>query len=497
MANVGFIHPEVKAQIASYELIRDCLASKRGKYLPQPNAEDQSDANTKRYQAYLTRAVFYNVAQRTLAGLVGQVFLRDPTVTVPKLLEPLTIDATGSGVSLDQLAQSATSYGVGYGRCGLYVDYPAVDLAPAEDNGEEVVAATTIAEIETGEVRPTIKVVAPWDGINYRVRRRGAKLILSLVVFREDAIVDDDGFETKKKDQWRVLRLDENDLYVIEIYRNKNGTAPDERYEPTDHAGNRLTEIPFTFVGAINNEPAPGYMPMYDLCSVNIAHYRNSADYEEAVYMLGQPTAWFGGLTEEWVKNVMGGTVALGSRSVIPLPANSSAGLLQVEANSMAKEAMDQKEAQMLALGAKLVEGSQVQRTATEADIDNISETSVLSSVAKNVGAAIKWALEKAALFVGADGQAIEYSLNTEFDLVNLSPDERRILLSEWQAGGIVTEEYRANLRRAGVATLDDNAFKSTAAAEDAERMAKAVSEAEAMATATGANDPNNQPPGA
>lgn len=496
MANVGFIHPEIKAQVASYELIRDCLAgeqtvkSKRGKYLPQPNAEDQSDANTKRYQAYLTRAVFYNVAQRTLAGLVGQVFLRDPTVTVPQLLEPVTIDATGSGVSLDQLAQSATSYGVAFGRCGLYVDYPAVDLTPVEADGEQVVAATTVAELETGEVRPTIKVVAPWDGINYRVKRRGAKLILSLVVFREDAIVDDDGFETKKKDQWRVLRLDENDQYVIEIYRNKNGTAPDERYEPTDHAGNRLTEIPFTFVGALNNEPAPGYMPMYDLCSVNIAHYRNSADYEEAVYMLGQPTAWFGGLTEEWVKNVMGGTVALGSRSVIPLPANSSAGLLQVEANTLAKEAMDQKEAQMLALGAKLVEGSQVQRTATEADIDNISETSVLSSVAKNVGAAIKWALEKAALFVGADGAAIAYDLNTEFDLVNLSPDERRILLSEWQAGGIVTEEYRDNLRRAGVATLDDASFKSVAAAEDAERMAKAVNEAEAMTAATGGNEP-------
>lgn len=495
MANVGFLHPEVKAQIASYELIRDCLAgeqtvkSKREKYLPKPNAEDTSDGNAKRYNAYLTRAVFYNVAQRTLAGLVGQVFLRDPTVEVPQLLEPVKIDATGSGVSLDQLAQDATSKGIAFGRCGLYVDYPAVAIVATEETGE-VVPGTTVAELETGEVRPTMKVVAPWDCINYRVRRRGARLVLSLVVFREDAIVDDDGFETKKKDQWRVLRLDENDQYVIEIYRNKNGTAPDERYEPTDSKGERMNEIPFTFIGAMNNEPAPGYMPMYDLCSVNIAHYRNSADYEEAVYMLGQPTAWFGGLTEEWVKNVMGGTVALGSRSIIPLPQNSSAGLLQVEANTLAKEAMDQKEAQMLALGAKLVEGSQVQRTATEADIDNISETSVLSSVAKNVGAAFKWALEKAALFVGADGAAIAYDLNTEFDLVNLSPDERRQLLAEWQAGGIVTEEYRDNLRRAGIATLNDAAFKTKSAAEDAERMARAVSEAEAMAAATGGNEP-------
>jgi hypothetical protein len=490
MPNITFVHPEIKALVPSYELIRDCLAgeqvvkAKGTKYLPQPNPEDQSADNLKRYKAYLLRAVFYNVGQRTLAGLVGQVFLRDPTVNVPTLLEPVTIDATGSGVSLDQLAQEATTLDLAYGRLGLYVDYPSTAIA--SDNDEETPAAT-VAELETGEVRPTMRAIHPLDILNYRVKRRGAKIILSLVVFREDNITDDDGFETKKRDQWRVLRLDADDLYVIDIYRNKNGTQPEETYYPTDASGARLNEIPFTFIGAVNNEPKPGYMPLYDLCSLNMAHYRNSADYEEAAYMLGQPTAWFGGLTEEWVSNVMGGKVGLGSRSIIPLPANSSAGLLQVEPNTLAKEAMDQKEAQMLALGAKLVEASQTQRTATEADYDNISETSVLSTVATNVGAAIKWALVWAARFAGAEEGSIDYDLNTEFDLVNLSPEERKALLSEWQAGGILDEEYRDNLRRAGIATLDDAAYKSKKAAQDAESMARAVEETEAMAKATAA----------
>jgi hypothetical protein len=497
MANVGFVHPEIKVRIPSYELIRDCIAgettikSRKEKYLPKPNPEDTSEDNNKRYNAYLTRAVFYNVAQRTLAGLVGQVFLRDPSVKVPQLLEPVVIDATGSGVPLDQLAQEATGFGVGFGRFGLYVDYPSV-LAPESEvePGDDAQPGATVADLETGEVRPVIRVIPPWDCINYRVKRRGAKLILSLVVFREDAVVEDDGFETKKKDQWRVLRLDENDLYVIEVYRNKNGTKADETYFPTDASGARLNELPFIFGGSTNNDPKPDLMPMYDLCSLNIAHYRNSADYEEAVYMLGQPTAWFGGLTEEWVKNVMGGTVALGSRSIIPLPQNSSAGLLQVEPNTLAKEAMDQKEAQMLALGAKLVEGSQVERTATEADIDNVSETSILSTVAVNVGNAFEWALGWAAKFSGADEGGIEYDLNTEFDLVNLSPDERRQLLAEWQSGGILDEEYRDNMQRAGIATVPFAQFKTKAAEQDAERMANAVAEAEALHSATGGNDP-------
>lgn len=493
MPNVTFLQPDIKAKLPSYELIRDCLAGeqtikhRKQKYLPMPNPEDTSEENQKRYDAYLTRAVFYNVAQRTLAGLVGQVFLRDPVAEVPAILQPVVDDATGSGVPLDQLAQEGTGYATGFGRFGLYVDYPSVQIdAEATDEGSDApVAATTRAELETGEVRPTIKVVPPWDAINYRVKRRGAKIILSLVVFREDGIVDDDGFETKKRDQWRVLRLDENDEYIIDIYRNKIGTAPDETFHPRDAKGDRLREIPFTFVGAVNNDPLPGVMPMYDLCSINIAHYRNSADYEEAVYMLGQPTPWFGGLTEQWVKDIMGGRVLLGSRAAVLLPANSSAGLLQVEPNTLAKEAMDQKEAQMLALGAKLVEGSQVQRTATEADHDNTSETSVLSSVAKNVAAGFKWALEWAAVFAGAPEAGITYDLNTEFDLMNLSSDERSQLLSEWQGGGITFSEYRASLRRAGIATLDDKEAKTELDKEHADQMARAVAEAGGIADAT------------
>jgi hypothetical protein len=505
MPNVSFEHPEYRARKASYELIADSLAGeqtvkfRKQRYLPMPNAEDTSEENQKRYDAYLTRAVFYNVAQRTLAGLAGQVFLRDPVVEVPATLQPVVDDATGSGVPLDQLAQEATGFATAFGRLGLYVDFPSKQLEPEAESEDTAAAATTLAELETGEIRPTIKVVSPKDIINWRVKSRGAKKILSLVVFREDAVVEDDGFETKKKDQWRALRLDENDEYVIEIYRNKIGTAPDERFEPRGASGERLREIPFTFVGAVNNDPAPGVMPMYDLCSINMAHYRNSADYEEAVYMLGQPTPWFGGLTEQWVKDIMGGRVVLGSRAAVLLPQNSSAGLLQVQPNTMAKEAMDQKEAQMLALGAKLVEGSQVQRTATEADHDNTSETSVLSSVAKNVAAGFKWALEWCAVFAGAPETGIAYDLNTEFDLMNLTPQDRQQLLGEWQGGAITFSEYRASLRRAGIATLDDKAAKTELDKEHADQMARAVAEAGATAEAINLPppvDPNAPPPG-
>lgn len=478
MPNVGFVVDEVKKLIPQYELIRDCIGGehqvkfRRDKYLPMPNASDQSVENIARYNSYIRRAVFYNAAQRTLEGLVGQIFLREPQIKVPSLLQPVVDDATGSGVSLAQLAQEAASDALAYGRVGLFVDYPDTDVP------------TSQSQVAAGEVTAQITVVKPWNAINYRVKSRGAKKVLSLVVFEEEYVEDDDGFETKTKRRWRVLRLVE-DQYKVEVWNEKIGTKPVQEFWPKDHAGTALNEIPFVFIGSKNNDPKPQLPPLYALCAVNMGHYRNSADYEEAVFMLGQPTPWFAGLTEEWVTKVMGGGVALGSRGAVMLPENGSAGLLQVEPNTMAKEAMEQKEAQMVALGAKLVEGSQVQRTATEADIDNTSETSSLSSVAKNTAAAFKWALEKAALFVGAPDTGIEFDLNTEFDLQKMTPEERRQLISEWQAGAITFEEMRASLRRGGIATLDDAKAKSDLAAESAAALASAVDEAGALHEAT------------
>lgn len=501
MPNVAFVHPEIRKLNRAYEMIADCLAGehqvkfRKTRYLPMPNPEDTSDENQKRYNAYIDRAVFYNVAQRTQAGLVGQVFLRPPTVTMPAALDALKTDATGAGVPLDQLAQEATGYGVSFGRCGLYVDYPAVDTEAQEGSEESPIITSgqgtpagqvgaTIEQMETGDIRPIMRVIKPQDCINYRVVQRGAKLVLSLVVFREDQIIADDGFETRHKDQWRALRLDANGEYYVEIYRNRVGTAPDEVYFPVDAAGNRFNEIPFTFIGAVNNDPRPGIMPMFDLCDINLAHYRNSADYEEAIYMLGQPTPWFAGLTQSWVSEVMKGKVVLGARAAVLLPENGSAGLLQTTPNTMAKEGMDQKEAQMIALGAKLVEGSQIQRTATEATNDNVSENSILSSVAGNVATAFALGLKWASMFVGANNSEIVYSLNTEFDLVKLTPDERRQLQAEWQGGAITFEEYRDSLRRAGIATLSDAEAKTALAAESAQALADEVAAATAMADA-------------
>jgi hypothetical protein len=221
-----------------------------------------------------------------------------------------------------------------------------------------------------------------------------------------------------------------------------------------------MTEIPFEFIGATNNDSTVDDAPLYDLAELNIGHYRNSADYEEASFIVGQPTPWFSGLTEDWVENVFKGKIMLGSRAAVPLPENAQAGLLQVNANIMPMEAMKHKEAQMVALGARLVENRQVRRTLGEVKDSNAAETSILASCANNVSSAFTQALVWAGMFMGAGGD-VSFKLNTEFALTSMAAEERNALIADMQAGAISWTEVRTALRRAGVASSDDNAAKT------------------------------------
>lgn len=480
MPNVTYVRDELKRVLPQYIEISDVLEGQpkikkaKTKYLPMPNAEDQSTENQRRYAAYLARAVFYNVTQRTLGGLVGQVFMRDPVIEVPAALDPLVADADGSGTSLIQSAKETTRLVLAYNRAGVFIDYPATE------------GGASRAEIQNGDIRPTIRPYAPADIINWRTQGRGAKTILSLVVLREKHKLYDDGFEVKYEDQYRELRLIDG-VYSVRIWR-KNGKATyevAEAYTPTDANGNTFDEIPFKLIDANKNEVDPQTPFMYDMAALNLAHYRNSADYEELCYIVGQPTIWAAGLTEQWVTDVLKGTLAMGSRGGIPLPVDANCGLLQVAPNTTAFEAMEHKERQMVALGAKIVQEAGVQRTATEAGIESIAEDSILSSSAKNVSQAYQWALEWACLFVGVAETGIKCELNTDFEVARMQPAERAQLIKEWQGGAITFEEMRAALRKAGVATLPDE--EALSKIED-EQQKQIQLEADRMAATTPPN---------
>jgi hypothetical protein len=121
-------------------------------------------------------------------------------------------------------------------------------------------------------------------------------------------------------------------------------------------------------------------------------------------------------------------------------------------------EAMQHKERQMVALGARLLEQKDVQRTYGEAQLEEASQMSILTSVADNVSQAYEQALRWCAMFTEptVSEEDIEYDLNTDFPASRMSPEERRQLIVEWQGSAIAFSEMRKVLTKAGVAELTD-----------------------------------------
>lgn len=501
MPQINYVRPEVTAQLAKWTQIRDCLAgqdaikAKGTIYLPMPNADDKSVENKKRYEGYVQRAMYLNATGNTLEGLIGQVFSADPVLDIPTSMTLLEQDVDGGGVELTQAAKRTLSDTLAYGRHGLLVDYP---KQPVDENGAP--RAFTRAEVQDGTARPCILSFSPESIINWRTRLVGAKRVLSLVVIAMDYIMYDDGFEIKTDTEWRVLSLDASNLYVAEVWRKNDqfskvpGAEPFVRVDvsfPTNAAGQRLNYIPFTFVGSLNNNEYPDKPPMYDMSCVNIGHYRNSADYEDSVYMVGQPTPVITGLTKDWVDNVLKKKITLGSRGAVPLPAQADMKLVAATENGLVKEAMESKERQMVALGAQLVEQKEVQRTLGEAKMEKAVVTSVLVQCAKNTATAYQTALRWCAEFYGEQPTAINYALSTDFAIVKMSPEERKELVAEWQAGAVSFTEMRDGLRQSGVAFLDDAKAKAEIDLEQEQRMEMEVKAAGDLASATGDGDGN------
>lgn len=404
-------------------------AVKAGDFLPIINAADQSAENKARNAAYVDRAVFYNVTGRTRDGLLGLAFRRDPDAsTMPNKLLYLLQNADGNGVSIYQQSQSVVGSVLETGRHGLLVDY------------------------SEGLKRPLIKAYRAEDIINWRTEVINGETRLTMLVLRE-IHEEADGYETKCLEQWREYGLTETGAVEAKLWR-RIGEVPTLVEEPVvlNTARGALTSIPFVFVGAQNNDESIDEAPLYDLAHLNIAHFRNSADYEDNVWFAGQAQPWISGLTEEWRDYLQKHGAYVGSRNALPLPVGAAFGFAQVQPNTLSKEAMDQKEVQMASLGAQLLEQSHAAKTATQDDNEKEATTSVLATVVVNVSEAYGAALRFCGQFLGVDvPEDAAYRINQDFVSIKADPAMIQAIVAGWQSGAYAKADARAYLRRLNV----------------------------------------------
>jgi hypothetical protein len=221
-------------------------------------------------------------------------------------------------------------------------------------------------------------------------------------------------------------------------------------FTPLNGLGQPWRVIPFQFLGSENNDTSIDDSPLYDMAEINIGHYRNSADYEEAAYLVGQPQPWMAGLDEQWRDHMEKGGIFLGSRAPWLLPVSGTCGVWQAQPNTVAKEAMDSKKEDMVSLGARLIERGSAVKTATQADNDSAAEHSVLSLVVSNVSEAYSQCLVWMAEFVNAPGETL-YKLNQDFSQITLDATILSALFNAVQGGKLPAGDFWQYLRDRGV----------------------------------------------
>lgn len=397
----------------------------------------QEEVVGAKYVNYLFRALFFGFTRRTLNAAVGALFRKPPQVALPPQIEYLVNNTDGAGMGLVQQAKELANGVWRHGRAALLVDMPRAD------------GPISVARLQGG-MGPRIMLYDHYSIINWKTTGEGEQERLALVVLKEEFDQDPDGFAHKKGERYRVLRLVDG-VYVQQVWTQSGDDWLYEEFVPTE-GGQPMGRIPFYPCGSVNNSINIQPLPLEDMCEVNLAHYRNSADLEESGHICGQPTLVVApGQTmdgEQFARANPGGVV-IGSTRGINVGAGGSAELLQATENSMIRQMMLDKEQQAIMIGAQLItQGSN--QTAEAARIGSASDSSVMATIADNISDAYYDALRQCALFVGANPDDVQFTINRDFWARPMTAQDRQVWASDVMSGTLPMTAYYAALRRAG-----------------------------------------------
>lgn len=406
------------------------VKSKGTVYLPMIYACEDGCENQNRYEAYKNRAVFYPIAKDTLNTNVGLAFAEDPNFAHDGL-EFLKKDADGAGNSIYQINQMGLGSQLKYGRGGFFVDFPKTD------------GAVTKKDIESG-IRPFVVFYNAKQIINWRVKKINGMYKTSLVVLYEvsSQVDPQDEFNEKVVETYRVLRLDEENHYCVQTHVKVDDkfTASDIVY-PTDSSGRKWNEIPFIAIGSKVNDFAIDEIPLEPVASVNLAHYRNSAEYEQSLFYAGQIQPVITNLDETWRDWLHENGFKLGSASALMLPQGATFNYVQAQETSLPKQGMDDKLNYMQLLGARMTDRNEVAKTATQSDNEQMTKHSVLSLCVANLNEAAEIYLKWVAKYIGFGDKAV-FSIKQDFAVGKLTLEQLKYWQSEYASENISAETY-------------------------------------------------------
>jgi hypothetical protein len=458
---VNSTHPDYDETLPAWLRARDVIAGEDAvkaageRYLSRLDSQ-----NDEEYGAYKSRAAFFNATARTAEGYVGLIFRRPPFFKMPegsalgRSLAEFKNDADMLGTPLLGYAKNVVSEVISVGRAGTLIDWES-------DVENRVYASLYRAE----------------DILNWRVERVNGRNIPTMVVLSEGTSVPanaemDDPFMVAVHEQIRVLRLvptekggdDQKRTYscVVEIWQHvqKEDGKDEKEWKLVDtrvplRFGQPLPLLPFVFHGSAHSQPAVEKLPLADIITVNLDHYRLDGDYKHGVHFTALPTAWVSGFDKA-------SSLRIGASTAwVTETPGATAGFLEFTGQGLMtfERAMDRDERLMAVLGSRLLEPQKrVGETAEAIELRQGGESSILGNIAVNVSASLsqvlRWAYwwnstEESPEHV-TDEQAL-VELNTDFSTKGLSAQEIQAVVAAWQAGAISRDTMTELFRRGEV----------------------------------------------
>ena len=394
------------------------------------------------YEHYRERAVFFNAAGKTLELYTSMVFSKAPTVKGLDETSPILEDADLRGKPFEELLEDTLANVIGFGRCGILVDYSGA-----------VPEGMSLAEAERGEARPYMTIYPALSITNWHTGRHGGRTIPDRIVIRE-TVEDATGEDI---DQYRELLLIK-EIYTVRKWKTLAGTIKGRKeiqWMVTGKTipimnGEPLNFIPFFFLDAASGSAECRTPPLLDLVDINISHYRTMADLEHGRFHSGLPTPIFAGFNFQ-----EGDAVKLGSTEGISsnLP-DAKAYYLEFTGQGLAalENAAKQKEAWMIQLGSGLLDFYKSGKEATETlMIRRSGANATIGRMAMAVSEIMTKALKLTARWAGLPFDEVKVQLLTEYLPENITPQEISILLEAVQTGNYRRIDWLYRLKNAGI----------------------------------------------
>lgn len=426
---IEFLHPEYKTHIGQWTRCRDAIEGsdsvKNKGRLYLPALSDQSETE---YQAYVLRALFYGATKRTVQGLLGAIFRKEPTIESPNedLLETITI----AGAPIQDFSKIVCQEIFATGRVGVLADV-------FGNAGNTPYLTNYRAENIT----------------NWKVDLVDGREVLSQVILMESySIPGETEFESKQEIQYRVLEMN-NGSYIQRLFRRpKDGgefaeqaVVGDVTYPLTPlKNGQPLDSIPFYIINAYGLGVAIEEPPLLELVDVNFSHYRSSADLEHGAHFTALPTAWVAGFPAD-TKLKIGSAVAWVSEDY-----QANAGFLEYTGQGLGAltSLLEGKERKMAVLGARLLEDQKKQTEATDTwRMRMAGETGAVAGILTAIDDGIQKALATIMEWNSVAGNVV-FNLNADLLDQELSPQMLVALMQTWQSGGMSKESFVYNLKR-------------------------------------------------